>query len=672
MAKKKKQSEDKDFELNQKLDGLVEEGMAKTNRWTELWQESLRYFFGEQLLGKKRHKSWDWVIINYIWPSAMQEIAKLSKNHPKILAHPWEDSDTEYAEAWQSKLQWDWQRGINGTGMRLEQIAAIMDGKLYGYRVGKVYWEGQCSWDDKEKKWLGDVKYRLWHPAQFWASDDEKVDDGDCGTLRYVNLDWAIRRWPKFENELRQEATTIKEKDKGAQSTIPGSYGASSADAIAAGRSGGGADRHHRGLLNRIVSLILGSDKTNAKPSNIEIVKIEEIYFKDYSSTPKKDQEVIEPEELLQTGEVIKKDSIFYDKQGKEIKYEDLPKRTVRDYKEPNYPNGRFIIRCGHTILNPKDQVYPYTKWPFVIVPHYLLPHMWQGLNAVEMYKSPQDIINISVSHLFNNMKLFGDPKVAMETDAMAINPKTKKHFKISSMAGSVIRLARGGLTKFKIIPPPSPPAGALLLYKLFSQEFKNLTGLQGIARGEQEKGRMTATEAQHLAVTSHDRIFLQSAYEEEWIKGVMERDAEISQKNYSVGRIIRIIGEDRIVGAIEIAEGHKKVKFDVEIKIGSQLPFDEEKQQERYLQAYKLFSDPSPNPMLPELLRVLEIGNWKKLMNQHQPWLLWQQFLKLYEAVRAGEIEPEQAVQIVLRETIKIATEGGTEGAGEVQQVRA
>jgi len=673
MAKDKKQkSNEPNFELNQKLDQMVEEGMEKTNRWTELWDEALRYFFGEQLAGKRLHRDWDYVVLNYIFPSAMQEIAKLSKNHPKILAHPWEESDTEYAEAWQSKLQWDWQRGINGTGMRLEQIGAILDGKLYGYRIGKVFWEPQSYWDDEKKTWMGDAKFRLWHPAQFWASDDEKVDDGDCGTVRYVSLDWAIRRWPKFEDELRQEATTYVQKDVGARATIPGSYSAtSSADAIAAGRSGGRSESSLRRLGNKIVSLVLGTDKTDAKPSNIEIVKIEEIYFKDYSTSEQADEEDIEPQELLQTGEVTMEANLFYDKNGNLLTHENWPKRTVREYDEPKFPNGRFIVRCGHTILNPteEDQVYPYSKWPFVIIPHYMLPHMWQGLNAVELYKSPQDMINLSVSHLFNNMKLFGDPKIAIEQGAMAINPKTKKAYKVGSMVGAVFRLARGGLQKFKIFDPPAPSAGALLLYKLFAQEFKNLTGLQAIARGEKQEGRMTATEAQHLAVTSHDRIALQSAFEEAWIKGVVERIAEVTQKNYSVGRMVRTIGEDRLVGAIQIAEEHKTVKFDVEIVVGSQLPFDEEKQQARYLQAYKLFSDPNPNPMLPEVLRILEIGNWKKLINQHRPWILWNQFLGLYESVKAGQTTPQQATQIILRETIRISLESTEAQALPAQQ---
>ncbi len=79
---------DKNTTLNNKLDEMVMSGMLKTRAWTDLWQLSLRYFFGDQLLNKRRHANWDWVVVNYIWPTAMQEIAKLTKNFPVLRDEP--------------------------------------------------------------------------------------------------------------------------------------------------------------------------------------------------------------------------------------------------------------------------------------------------------------------------------------------------------------------------------------------------------------------------------------------------------------------------------------------------------------------------------------------------------------------------------------------------------
>jgi len=170
------------------VQNLEMRGMSVTRTWAAMWQESLEYFFGSQLKGKKKHKDWDWVVLNYIWPAAIQEISKLARRTPKIIAEPWDGSDSEAAEAWQGMLQWMANNGLNDHGMQIEQIKANLDAKLFGYRVYKVYWEDKCYWDDEQQQWMGDVKGKLWHPAHFWANDTEDVNNGAVGSLRYVEL----------------------------------------------------------------------------------------------------------------------------------------------------------------------------------------------------------------------------------------------------------------------------------------------------------------------------------------------------------------------------------------------------------------------------------------------------------------------------------------------------
>lgn len=677
MAKEEIENNKNDIDLlNRRLDEMVTSGMAKTRAWTDLWSLSLRYFFGDQLADKRQHTNWDWVVVNYIWPTAMQEMAKLSKNFPRIIANPWEASDVDASETWQSKLQWDWEQGINGTGMRLEHVAAILDGKLFGYRVSKIFWEDKVRWDEDKQDWEGDVKYKLWHPACFWASDDEKINNGDCGTVRHVSLDWAIRRWPDFKKELKKEAAAFTGEFSGLE-PVRGSQSTGSAAAKKAGLFSGGSESEvNEFRSNLITPLVMANDKTlgdgAGTPKDEEVVRIEEIYFRDLSTEDVKIEEDIPQEELLDSGTIFEKNDIFIDVNDNPIKLDEWPKKTIREYEKPKFPNGRFIVRVGQTILNPDEesQKYPYTQWPFVVVPHYLLPHMWRGVNAVELYRSPQDMINISVSHLFNNMKMFGDPKIAVENDAIAINPKTKKHFSIGAGPGAIIRLTRGGLSRFKILDPPSTSAGAAQLYALFTTEFKNLTGLQNIASGKRDEGRITATQAQALTISSHDRIALQAIYEDEWIRGLMVLDAEISQRHYDLGRYIRIVGEDGLVGAQQISEKLKDVRFDVNIEPAASLPFDPEKRQAAYLQAYELLRDPTPNPLLPDVLRQLGIVNWKKIVDQSSAYQNYVQLQQLFEAVKTGQMPIEEAAKILMQRLTQVAQQeqqGNVIGGQEV-----
>ncbi|MCK5018030.1 MAG: hypothetical protein KAS32_13320, partial [Candidatus Peribacteraceae bacterium] len=46
-----------------------EAGMKRTKDWTDMWQTSIRYYFSDQLHGRKTHKDWEWIVVNYIWPS---------------------------------------------------------------------------------------------------------------------------------------------------------------------------------------------------------------------------------------------------------------------------------------------------------------------------------------------------------------------------------------------------------------------------------------------------------------------------------------------------------------------------------------------------------------------------------------------------------------------------
>ncbi len=662
MAKKKKEEKyvglTKTEALNKRLDDMEIAGMNRTKEWCEMWAESLRYFFSDQLHDKKNQKDWDWIIVNYIWPAAIQEIAKLSKNHPKILTSPFEDSDNEAAETWRGILQWLWEKGVNKRGMRLEQIAAILDGKIFGFRVSKVYWQDKLAWDNKNKKWSGDVKHRLWHPAEFWTSDNERIDDGACGTVRYVNLDWAISQWPNFETELQEEALKYKDIEGAGGDHIRGQLASPGLTSGTGGVDAGPSSNDP----TRLLKLILKSDKMSSQRDSVtdeqDFVKISETYFYDYEEVDQQTEEDVPREELIESGAAyVDEVGLILDAKTKQaIPRGAWPKRVTEKWSEPVYPNGRYVIRCGHTILNPDeaDQVYPYSRWPFIVTPHYLLPHMWQGIDAVQMYKTSQDMINVTVSHLVNNMKMFGNPRIAVEGNAIATNPKTKKAYKLLSGAGAILRFVSGGMKRFKIIDPVPPSAATLQLYQLFAQEFKNSTGLQDISQGKQGK-TMTATETQYLAISSNDRIALQTAYEDEWVRQVAGMMAEICQRHYSPERMIRIVGEDGSVGVAQITQGMKDIRFDVDIIPGATLPFDEEKRINKFLTAYNLMAQPTPNPMLPEVLRVLEIPNWKKKLAEHQGWIQFMQFLQLYEAVKAGQVTPEEAMQMLVAEATKV-----------------
>jgi hypothetical protein len=340
---------------------------------------------------------------------------------------------------------------------------------------------------------------------------------------------------------------------------------------------------------------------------------------------------------------------------------------VVAEYDEPLYPNGRKVLSAGcgekRIILNPKkeEQKWNYRKWPFVVMPHYMLPFMWQGSNAVTLYKSSQDMVNTSITHMINNLKQFGDPRLKVEDGAIATNPKTKKAWSISSAAGAILKIAQGRMGGVDIMPPVPLSPAAVGVYELFAQEFKNLTGLQAVGRGEQLRSGTTATEAQHLAVSANDRIFLQSIYEDEWVKEVASLMCWMMQEYYDEGRWVRIVGQDKVEGIAQITSKEKSVKYDIKVEPGAMLPFDEEKRLAKYQTAYQLLESPTANPMLPELLRSLEIPNWKKILDELPAYQKYKAFVALYEQVKSGQVDPQTAVNMLVQAAMQeFASEGG------------
>ena len=631
--------------------------MEVTRQWYDIWSESMRYVFSDHDNLASKHDDWEYIVVNYIWPTMIQETAKLAKNHPKILADPTGDEDAEAAEVWQGATQWQWQEGLR---MRLHQLAAIFCGKIFGYRVSKFYWnpKPRHGWDKTQKIWNGDVEHRLWNPVFFWADGEESVEEGNCGTVRWVRLEWAKWMWPGHDKEFDDVAVTAKDAKEAAFGDVKfkswmsgGSMVQSDAD-----------DVTNLPLANRLLNMINGCNQFSTE-STQKMVRVGNTYMLDEKTTHRKDYEPITVDELLESGTVyVGMDQQLFDVQTN-LPYNppEWPTRLIREYDEPDYPDGRMVLSAGEGdkrfLLNPKedDQVYPYSRWPFVVTPHYILPFMWQGVNAVTMYKTQQDMINLSVTHMFNNLKQFGDPRIAIEDGAIAINPKTKQPWTIKSGAGALIRLLKGGLGRYKVEPPlPLSPA-AIQFYQIQAQEFKNLSGLQPIAQGQQLKSGTTATEAQTLAISANDRIFLQGVYEDEWVKGCAYLIAEIMQLHYDEGRYIKIIGEDTLNGVKQITSGLKNARYDISVVPGMTLPFDEEKRIAKLKMAYELLMQPTANPMLPEMLRALDVPNWKKILDEYPVWQDYQALLRLVEGVKTGQVDPKQAMTMIVNRLMQL-----------------
>ncbi|TSA52238.1 MAG: hypothetical protein D4R45_07320 [Planctomycetaceae bacterium] len=126
-------------------------------------------------------------------------------------------------------------------------------------------------------------------------------------------------------------------------------------------------------------------------------------------------------------------------------------------------------------------------------------------------------------------------------------------------------------------------------------------------------------------------------------------------QLHYDEGRYIKIIGEDTLNGVKQITSGLKNARYDISVVPGMTLPFDEEKRIAKLKMAYELLMQPTANPMLPEMLRALDVPNWKKILDEYPVWQDYQALLRLVEGVKSGQVDPNQAMTMIVNRLMQL-----------------
>ena len=637
--------------LNERLDEMVSKSQQSTQEWVDLWQSGINYCFGNQLSGMKKKDGWDRIQVNYIYPALMQQMAMLSGRNPEIQTLPYEAGDQESANFWKGVLQWQFENELR---MPLVSMLSVLDAGVYGFYVGKVFWEPKASWDGRGRRWLGAPRLNLMLPSYFGSDPDaESIDDASyVFSSRRMLLDKAVKRWPEMAAQIEKAA--LDEQGEGPTAGKPGyTFDALAIEPVdpTDEELGSGAPSIE-GRLSQLLWKVRGGPDTSSwkrdENDRPRYVTVEEVYFRDDEERPMKEMGPVPAEGLVSSGQAVLDPTdgatLLSSTTGQPLTPEGWPQQVVNQWDEPTYPFGRKVLRIGRTILNPEpaQQVYEYRQWPFIVGVNQVLPHVWQGMNAVEMAKGLQDWVNVSAAHMANYVKFFGDPQVLVEENALLGNPKnTSLAQKIKARAGHIVQLAKGGIDKIRREPPSPMSSGVMEIYERFARELQDQTGMQEIARGRQAKGQATATEIEELSRTSKVRTAMAAQLQESWMCKVMGLVAELDQKNMQPGDMVRIAGEGTMGGAMQVAQGMSEARFDVKLKIATALPFDQERQKQDWT---TLFQSVGP-AVLPELLDAYGVKNKQEILQRHGLWQQFQQFVQAQQAMQ-GQTPPGRGSQ--------------------------
>ena len=637
--------------LNNRVDAMVKDGERRTEEWRPMYERGLDYMFNNQTAGLEVKEGYDRIQSNELYPAAMQEMALMLQRRVSIVAKPATETEEDEvaAKVWNQRLRWELKKNLR---MPMWLTKARLDGKVAGFWVGKVYWEPKAAWDAEERRWKGRNRLSLIKPIYFGVDPDaEDLDDAEFVFIKYkISLAKAVSRWPKMKAEIEAAADRELEADVAAGGALSLS-GAGSRIALdgaeVQGEPGKVPPEAPEGFL---AGFIRGNTKKDYRPNadadeNMKpaMVTITEIHFKDREERGTAETWPRPIEAMQQNGEIELQDReggqawVFPDT-GEMLEKDNWPNDVIAAADEPFFPRGRYVVRAGDAILNPDrvDQVWPHRLWPYVIGLHYPLPHVWQGLNGVEMARGMQDFRNIGFIHVLNHLKHFSDPTWIVEEGALANAPEggEEAEKELTSRAGSIILAAANRSGGVNVVKPPPLGEGAPVAIKMSGDAIRTTTGVHETFEGKKSQGKTTATEVMKLETNTRLRSGLQAFYEDVFVVDVMARVLELSQRHLDAGDLVEGLDEKLKASVLTLEQTDIDASLDLDLEITSDLPYDREREK---IEADKIYAVVGL-PYLPRLLDVYQVKNADEVLEQMPDWIAYQQFRMALDAADQQE----------------------------------
>ena len=645
--------------LGDKCLRMVKHAEPVVDAWIRLYEDSLNYTYTNQLQNKRRKKGWPRPQINTIYPALYQKMSILAQRKPAIRARALRDDDQskEARMFWEGDLQ---HRHDHDLRMQQTTIRATLDAGQAGWAIGYVWPNERAEWDDKGKRWRYKPCLTLVNPRWF-GCDPNAATMEDCEFVyckRAVPLDWAVAMWPKKAAELEAGADILDKERERDQINFPAQQMAADrevgedvpGDLYANSETKAGQWRE-----SDLVNLIKNSQRpyqsnqSGLHDSNVRYVVLTMVFFKDRGETKKTENEDYTDEELLNSGAAERVDAgagtvlVVGDpdalefqgakapvKKGALLTMANWPQKMVREWTEPDFPFGRFVIMAGKYVLNTKNEEQRWNRlhWPFEVLIGEPLPHTPRGLNMTEMARNAQDWLNVAAAHLCNWLMYFGDPRTVVEEGAM------KKGSKLRSVAGAIVRVLKGGLDKVRREPPPPLAEGAVVFFDKMVRAAQDANRMHDQAMGAPVTGgQRTAQEVAILNQAMQIGMGIPMINMDDWIKRIMWHVAELDKEYLEVQDAVRMSGDAFTKERIQnFKEDFANLDFDIELEVGTALPLDTEGRKQDAIKLVEL----NPNNVMAKrnLLEVFNVKNkeeWlqaDEMFGQFMAWVQQQQAL--------------------------------------------
>jgi len=652
---------DAEYELTALLDAMEDVAAERLAEWSGVYRDGRNYVFGNQLADTLVKEGWERIQLNKVFPAITQEQALLTQRRVTIKALPFEEGDADGSKLWEPVLQWQFDKGLDVPGVA---ILAIEDGKTHGHWVGKVWWDKFASWNAEDSKWVGQLRLSLLRPEHVYvhSSNDNSHDPDEAEyVVEYerIRLDELKRRYPESVKQIDEVAAKgpirgpqAAGQESAAESiigTYPSDWQTSTSFTTGTEQAKAAAAREAR-----LVGLLDADNEVSdvgrtTLPGDGREVWVAHFYLRDRTTETRsivdhrytgdelieQGKAILQPDsELGAEGEAmgIEAPMVYIDTAtGEPITEAEWPEER-REVEAPAYQSYRYICRLSDVVL--EDAAWPFEDHPYAVGVNHPLPHTTHGLNGVELVRCLQDIVNSLGKHFANYIENFSDPITKVEEGAVQNcpdNENVSEH--IRAGPGAIWKLQPGAIAAQKIARESSPSISPIVLelYRIFTDQLEDVTGVHDIAMGRQG-AQMTATQSLSLETNTKLRPGLQWVLMQAWYLRVVNRAAAMDREYMEPGQRVRIAGEGS-VRMMELDATQFDAKYDLRLQVATDLPFDRDTRKNEARELYEILGI----PFLEQLLDAYERKDKDEILANAQAY---QAMVAAVEALKAREEE--------------------------------
>jgi len=477
---------------------LVEKLLAEAKRARQAhddkWMDYYRFFRGKQWKEKRpsyRHSE----VLNYIFSEIQNVLVLMTDNRPRIEVLPEDPTDQEFSDILSEVLiaKWDAYQWASVVA------ESIIDAAIYGTAIGSVPWK-QDLLDG-----IGDFAFETEDPFHCYPdpSAKSKINDEYCQyfiTAVPTDIGLVKKMYPEKADLIKPDLSELA---------------AASHDPF---------DQEEMRLKSPIDNRVLiETFRPNqaGKPNQVLLVNC---YLKSYE----KIEEVVSCDVDAETG------------------------LETKQYQERyKYPNGRRIVMANQICLSdptidektgqPKDS-NPYIngRVPHAKLVDYIMPREFWGMGEVEQMKSPQEIINKTISYAMDVLILMGNPIWVVDTES---NVETQN---LTNQPGLVVEKTKGSEVRRETGVGLQPHV--LEIFNLMTERVMSKLGsTSDVSKGISPSPNASGFAIEQLQEAAQTRIRGKSRNLEQFLKDVGELMIDRILQFYTVPRIVRLTNNENV-----------------------------------------------------------------------------------------------------------------------------